>query len=201
MRSIIVFYLIILFCVTTIKAQSNTIPSCIDTIKLKERGGLLSEFTYKGQRWFSISTKPIIFEVSSINKETVFYNERCQKVCTRITDMVGKTLMVYPDSIKEEEIKYYRAMVKPLEDSKTLPISILRLAQQQNTGYIRQEVTQNGITYRFTRRGQFPYVIYFSDHCYNSLGDINASNSSGDTSWWKLVGGKYVQQYTLSQIK
>lgn len=143
MNIILKISLLTSFTIATISANAtsttDSLPSCIAT--MKENDSLISfvEYNYKAQRWFVIgnkTTKPLENYPDKMTT-TKFYNDKCQLVCTWMKGGIAGLNKVVPDTIEKEMIK--------MLNIRSLPDTIQKLGIQKNIKEI-QEFMYNGKT-------------------------------------------------------
>ena len=142
-------------------AATDSLPACINTMKISTES-FVTEYQYKGQRWF-VFTKinpPRENEVSDKITHTKFYGANCKLVCTWTKGGITGINKVTPDTIvkaqiKRKEITSKDTIRKLYIIPATLPDTILKLALANNCSEIKEFLYQDKILYNFR------YPIYY----------------------------------------
>lgn len=122
-------------------AATDSLPACINTMKISTESSV-TEYEYKGQRWF-VFTKiipPVEPNVSDKMTITKFYNDSCRLACTWTKGGIAGLNRVMPDTIEKEKIKN---IAEPL-----LPQTIEKLATAKSALSIEQYTYQGKLLYR-----------------------------------------------------
>lgn len=135
------FLIPLLFLVGNCYAAIDSLPGCINTLKIATESSV-TEYEYKGQRWF-VFTKiipPPEDKVSDKMTTTKFYNADCKIVCWWTKGGIAGLNRVRPDSVEKSKIKKLDQPTKyPKTRSDTaLGDTIRQLANQLNARYVQQ---------------------------------------------------------------
>lgn len=92
-------------------AITDTIPPCINTMKI-ETGRILSEFDYKGQYWFSFTNPDDTIKNNNSDKLTTwsFYDANCKLVARWQKGGVAGLNKITPDTIDKKKIILIRTL-------------------------------------------------------------------------------------------
>ncbi len=136
-------------------AITDTIPPCINTIKI-ETGRILSKFNYKGQYWYSFTNPADTIENNISDKMTTrfFYDANCKLVCTWTKGGITGMNKVTPDTIEKAKIKKIEivpkdSIKKQSANSNTLPGTIVKMAIAKNIEEVKEYLYQDKILYTF----------------------------------------------------
>ena len=115
-------------------AITDTIPPCINTIKI-ETGRILSTFDYKGQHWFSFTNPADTLEKNNSDQMTtrVFYDANCNIVARWQKGGIAELNKITPDTIDKKMITLtgtikFDTLQKKDTDNNYLPEPVIKIA-------------------------------------------------------------------------
>jgi hypothetical protein len=110
---------------------TDSLPSCITTMKRNDSLVTSAEFEYKGQQWFLIGKKTTQPAKNYPDKMTTtkFYNNNCQLVCTWTRGGIAGLNKVLPDTIDKTKI---------IKVAEIVPEKIMELAIKNNAASITE---------------------------------------------------------------
>ena len=198
MKEIVIHFVLFLLyqqCYATI----DSLPACIEARKLSTQS-LVTEYEYKGQRWFVFTEMIGPNENNTSDKiyRTKFYDVSCKLVCTRFTGGITGMDKTTPDTVEKAKIKKLPIVSTGTihqTNIKELPDSIVKLAGLKKSRWIEQKSFIEGNLYRFQspEDKESSSRITFTGSYYNSNGQVSVApyNRVGRQSWWHFYNGKY----------
>lgn len=150
------------------------LPPCIKLWK-KNNPARVSEYNYKGQRWFVFEGKQQdTLETNNSDRQTIikFYNDSCNLVCTWIKGGIAGMNRVKPDSIEKEKIFIIYTEPYPVSDT------LLQIAMSKKSIAIDRYEYKGQVLYKLIDSAQSPNELnkkgikFISESYYNEKGNI-----------------------------
>ena len=182
MQKSLLLNLILLFLVFNCSAKNNSrtlitdtlLPPCIKLWK-KNNPARVSEYNYKGQRWFVFESKQQdTLEKNISDRQTIikFYNDSCNIVCTWTKGGIAGMNRVKPDSIEKEKI--FMIYSEPY----SVPETLLQIALSKKSIAIDRYEYKGQVLYKLIDSAQSPNELnkkdikFISEYYYNEKGKI-----------------------------
>ncbi len=181
--------------------KTKQLPACIAAIQAKDSLVTITEYRYKGQRWFAIGKKASHPEQNNSDKMSTinFYNDSCKIVCSWKKGGIAGLNKVFPDSVQKEKIILADTTT---EDSNkitnsqkvSLPDSIEKLARLKKSSWIEETIYDGKLVYRFPNLSdkKTPSKITFVNPFYDENGIIVTTVAlTRRAFWWHKSDGKF----------
>ncbi|HUM98344.1 MAG TPA: hypothetical protein PK275_10840 [Chitinophagaceae bacterium] len=182
MQKSLLLNLILLFLVFNCSATNESktsitdslLPPCINLWK-KNNLARVSEYNYKGQRWFVFEgKKQDTLETNISDRQTIikFYNDSCNLVCTWIKGGIAGMNRVKPDSIEKEKIFTIYSEPYPVSDT------LMQIAFSKKSIAIDRYEYKGQILYKLIESALSPNELnkkgikFISECYYNEKGKI-----------------------------
>ena len=182
--------------------EKDSIPPCINKLKTVQNPIFLTEYDYKGQRWFAFSRDGSSPEsdLSDNLTYTTFYSTNCKIVCLWTKEGTTGLNKVTPDTVQKQKIKKIR-VVSPETTQKqkehgenVLPDTIVNLAHRKHSKWIEQRSSKGEYLYLFQDvTDTLTSKVTFNGSYYNNKGEIVFfPKQLGITYWWHEYNGKFI---------
>ncbi len=109
---------------------NDTLPPCIDSISFAQHK-TFTEYDYKGQRWFSLSSEEKESKASDKMIRTTFYDLHCQLVGYWVRGGIAGLNKLTPDTIEKAKIIIIRTIkfdTVQKKDTSYLPEPVIKIA-------------------------------------------------------------------------